>query len=483
MKQFFTVILTILFSNLLLAQVANKVPYAHIDHSTYINGLLQKQAKRGVKTASKMESLMAQSVRDNTGDSLIDSVRLMYRTVDTSIYDYNAMVYPYNYPYNTIPMFNNNMGTHTSPMVWFSAYYHWTVDPNTLSYGFYQEEFRDFDYHKNLLYDTALFADSSFIPNMTYSNSFNTNTVTGSYASIYQAGKSDSAYKQFFTYTSGNLTKDSIFEYSGGAWHLISKTFYSYNFSNDLIEIDSYANPTDTTFTQPLIEQYQYFNFYDGSHRLLNTLESQYDGSSLAPYIADTFAYTGAYNFHTSWKEYQYDVINKYWAPITNMTKHLNPAGLPDTVNIQSFDSLSNQWVPNIKDIVKYDSLNNPDSLMAYQYNFTSFPATPNFTTVYYYNYVTDPNSVNNISALNSNITIYPNPAYENITVGNIDNKNQLVSVALFDMQGRECERQDGKVKDGSLQLSVDYLAPGAYMLTLQDKAGAILARKLVVKE
>jgi hypothetical protein len=484
MKQVFTFTLTILFSNLVLAQAAKKIPVKLDQHHTFVSGMLQKQVKREFKNKSgKMESLMAQSTRDNTGDSLIDSVKLMYGPVDTSIYDYNALVYPFNYPYSTTPMFNNNLGNHTSPMVWFSAYYHWTVDPNTLSYIFYQEEFRDFDIHKNVSSDTALYADSSFIPNMTYDNNFNVSSVTSSYAFTYQAGKSDSAYKQFFTYTAGNLTKDSIYEYSGGKWHLVSKTLYAYNISNDLIEIDSYSNPTDTTFTKPLIEQFQYFNFYDGSHRLLNVYEKQYDGANLTPYVTDTFAYTGAYMYHTSWKEYQYDGINKYWAPITYMTKHVNASGLPDTVNIQAFDSLANQWVPYTLDIVKYDSVNNPDSLLAFEYNFTAFPATPNFTTVYYYNYVSDPNSVNNISAANNNITVYPNPAHENITLSGISNKNPTVWVNVYDMQGRMCGKQEIAVKDGNVELPVDYLVPGLYMLTLQDGAGAMLSRKLVVKE
>jgi hypothetical protein len=485
MKQLLTLIFLTLFSTIILAQSGNKKVDELKRHRALVNEMLQSQAKRDVKSKSvkKMESLMAQSTRNNTGDSLIDSVRVMYGSVDTAIYDYNTMVYPYNYPYSTSPMFNNNLGSHTSPQVWFNAYYHWTVDPNTLTYVFYQKEFRNMDFHKEIFKDTALYADSSFIPNMTYANNFNAGNVISSYSFIYQAGVSDSAYKQFFNYAAGKLTKDSTYEYSGGTWHLVSKSFYSYNISNDLIQIDNYANTTDTTFTKPLPEQFQYINSYDGSHRMLTVYAKQYDGANLAPYVADTFAYTGSYNYHTSWKEYQYDGINKYWAPITYMTKQLNVSGLPDTVNIQAFDSLANQWVPYTRDVIKYDSVKNPDSLLDYEYNYVSFPSTPNFTTLYYYNYVTDPNTVNNITGSNNNIRIYPNPAHENITVSGIESKNAMARITLCDMQGRICVKENIVVKNGSFQLPVGRLTSGAYILTIQDAAGAMLGRRLVTKE
>jgi hypothetical protein len=486
MKQLFTLIFTIVLSNALFAQSEKKVSAGLLQQRAYVESMLQNQLKQDLKKKAPihMESLKAQSTRDNTKDSLTDSVRIMFGSIDTSIYDYNVMVYPYNYPYNTSPMFNNNLGNFTYPKIWFTSYYHWTVDPNTLDYGFYQEEFRGMDFHKNIFRDTALYVDSSFIPNMTYANSFDiSNNVISSYSFVYKAGISDSAYKQFFAYTAGNLSKDSTYEYSGGTWHLVSKTFYTYDVSNNLIQIDNYANTADTTFTKPLPEQFQYINTYDGSHRMLTVNIKQYDGLNLKPYVADTFAYTGAYAYHTSWKEYQYDLIQAYWAPMTYMTKHVNVNGLPDSINIDAFDSVMNKWVPYTKYIVKYDSLKNPDRLLSYQYNFVSFPATPNFTTIYYYNYIVDPNAVNNISAANSSIKVYPNPANETVTLSGIDGKSSSVSITLYDMQGRICGKEGLSAINGIAQLPVDYLASGAYILSIQDETGVILGRKLMIKE
>lgn len=488
MKQLFTSLIAIVFANTLFAQSSKKALTQLDEYRVYINYMLQNREKRGVKSNSPihMESLMAQSTRDNTVDSLRDSVRIFFGFVDTSMYDYNTMIYPYNYPYNTSPMFNNDMGIYTNPRVWFTSYYHWTVDPNTLEYRFFQQESRQFDWRKNLLMDTMLYADSSTIPNMTYFNTYDaSNKITAGYAFTYQAGKADSLYKQYFSYSGGLLVKDSTYQLVSATWHLVSKTFYTYNVSSDLVQIDNYANPIDSTFTKPLVEWFQYTNTYDGSHRMLTVYAKQNDGKTLAPYVADTFAYAGPQTFHTSWKEYQYDGINKYWAPISYMTKFLNLSGLPDSINMMSFDSLSNKWVPNIKYIAKYDSLNNPDSLLEYDYSYVSFPSKPDFTTRYYYNYILDPNGINNLAGTNDNIKLYPDPASESITVSGINNAggNHVVCLTLSDMQGRVYERQYANVKNGKIDFNVSYLTHGSYLLTIQDGAGIMLGRKQFIKE
>ena len=483
MKQLFTLALAILCSITILAQPAKKQGDNISRHQAFINGILKAQAKYGTRklTANKIESLVAQSTRDNSKDSLIDSVRVMFGNEDTSIYDYNAMVYPYNYPYNTSPLFNNCQGNFTSPRVSFKAYYHWTVDPNTLTYGFYQSEFRSLDFKKEILNDTALYADSSFIPNMTSVNTFNAVGINSSYSFTYNAGKSDSAYKQFFTYFGLNYTKDSIYEYSGGTWHLISKTFYTYDLSNNLVQIDNYANPTDTTFTKPLIEQFQYINTFDGSHRMLTSNAKQYDGTSLAPYVADTFAYVGANIFHTSWKEYQYDGINKYWAPMSYTTKHIGAIGLPDSVNIQTYDSLASQWVPFTKEAIKYDSLKNPDSLLAYQYHLNTFPASPNFTTVYYYNYITDPNAVNELNVEGENLKVFPNPGTGKFVVQPTGFSQQW-SVEIYNVMGEKIFTHY-PIPTTQYWVDLSGFPSGVYMFMVKDREGAISARKLVVKE
>jgi hypothetical protein len=251
--------------------------------------------------------------------------------------------------------------------------------------------------------------------------------------------------------------------------------------SNNLIQIDNYANPTDTTFTKPLIEQYQFVNKFDGSHRMLSTYEKQNDGVNFEPYVADTFAYTGSYTYHTSWKEYQYDIIHAYWAPQTYMYKHVNINGLPDTIHIDAFDSLSDKWVYYTKQVAEYDSLKNPDTLFSYQFNYVTFPTKPTFTTKYYYKYITDPNAVNTITD-SRNIIVYPNPAHNSLTVSGLKNTTEVIA-SIYDMQGRLCCNQNITGINSTIGINTENLVAGTYLLTITDKTGTVLHRQLVIKQ
>jgi hypothetical protein len=194
-------------------------------------------------------------------------------------------------------------------------------------------------------------------------------------------------------------------------------------------------------------------------------------------------AYMGTLTYHTAWREYQWDVINSYWAPMFNMTKTLNTLNLPDTVNIQGFDSLLNSWVPQSMYVMHYNSFNDPDKLYDYEYNFTSFPSTPSFTTTYYYQ--TYQNNAG-VSALSSNLlhfNIYPNPsadvlhiAESNVTIGT------KLTIALFDMQGH-LVKQEETIWTGGKDLSLSALSPGSYFLSIGEVSGHALFNTVILKQ
>ena len=380
MKYIFILALSLLSANFLFAQKGNKVAVSP-KQKQVLSMLLQQheQHSNAMKTTAGVSTdrVIGQSTHDSMS-VLDDSVTLNYATNMTSAYDFNMMDYSYNYPYSASPMFNY-AGVFTKPQVLFDTFLHWTQDPFTLVYGLYEAVSAGYDASKNLVSYLDLFTDSVTNANMSYINRFNAahNIDTG-YWFRESAGMPDSAFKQFFSYsTAGVLTKDSVYEYHAGSWHMVARSLYTYDASNDLTQIDYFANDTDTSFTQPLQEKEQYINTYDASNRLLTVLTKLYTGAVLDSYVQDTFAYTGTHVFHTSWKEYQYDPINTYWAPMFFMSKTINAAGFPDTVNIDGFDSIMNAWVPQTMDVINYNSFNLPDSLHEYDYDFTSFPSTP----------------------------------------------------------------------------------------------------------
>ncbi len=483
MKHFIFLLIASGFTLISVGQSNKIISKQFPNHTFMLSGLMQEQ--NNTAQGSRMvpsERVIEQSTYDNYFHTKSDSVKLNYVLNGISTYDFSMLLYPYNYPYSTSPTFNY-LGIFTKPQVEYNSYSHWTINPNTLIYGFYEKDLAGYDIYKNLIKDTALFADSSIFPNKTFINNFNASALIDSSRSyVYQAGVSNKAFKQLFSYTATNkVLKDSTYEYSGGAWHLVSKTFYTYDVSNNLIQIDNYSNNADLTYTLPLVEQLKYTNTYDASNRLKTVHTSYFDGTSLMPSVIDTFAYTGTYSFHLSWKEYQYDAINSYWAPMTFMTKTLNGGGFPDVITIKTFDSLANAWVPSVKQMMTYNTNNNPTKLDEYIYNFTSFPSSPDFTTHYYYESFVNTTSLNDQVKQIENITVYPNPANNILNISGIDKKKTKALVSLYDMQGRILTNQEIMIVNGNSQLSISDFSRGNYLLLVRDEAGDIIASQPLV--
>jgi Secretion system C-terminal sorting domain len=460
------------------------------NHRSVLNALLapQKVNERiaAAKTTSGISSerVIAQSTRDNTLATLNDSLNLKYRANGSSLYDYNTMLYPYNYPYSTTPMFNY-AGTFTKPQVLCDTLRHWTVDPNTLVYGLWETDLANYNALMNLTDYKALYVDSALIHNKVYANTFNTaNNITLGYTSNWIGGATDSAFKQYFTYNAFNkLVKDSTYELHLGVWRIVSKTFYTYDVSNNLIQIDEYANTTDTSMLLPLIEQLKYINSFDGTNRLLTVEADYYTGVTLSPYVRDTFAYSGGMTYHNSWKEYQWDAINSYWNPAFYMTKVIGVSGHPDTVLIKGFDSLLNAWVPQIMDVMHYNTSNDPDTLKDYEYNFTSYPSTPSFTTIYYYEPYTMTLGLDKVVLHPDNARVFPNPANNMVTITGLNAPlNSIVSIAIVDVSGRIHYRET-HCWNGATQISLRDLTPGTYWLAITDASGKTVHHETIVKQ
>ena len=456
-------------------------------HKRILGVLMQgNHNKAAMKSTSGVpsERVIAISNRDNTLATLNDSVSFKYGANKGSSYDFNTMIYAYNYPYYTSPVFSF-AGIFSKPQLFFDTMRHWTVNPNTLVYGYYETDYATYDVNKNTTAYTELYKDSAIYPNMKFINKFTVaNNIDTGYAFNYIAGHSDSAFKQFYAYNTMNrLTKDSTYEYHGGSWHLVSKTLYTYNVSNDLIQVDNYSNTTDTTFTLPLIEQLQYINTYDASHRLLTVASSYYNGTIFAPYVRDTMTYTGTHTYHSTWKEYQYDPINTYWAPMSYMSKHLNLAGYPDTVYINGFDSLLNAWIPQTMDVVHYNTFNDPDTLKDYEYNFTAYPATPDFTTIYYYQSYLITTGTELTPEIQDEVVIYPNPLTDHFTISQLNvAPDARISVSIINSLGQIISRETMNWQ-GNKQIETAALAPGTYWVLISDGQGKILHRKSIIKQ
>lgn len=486
MTRFITLLIAVLMTNSVFAQSAYKQSLTG-RHNQMVNALLQMQQNNKVAaktTATTKYRLKARSIRDNTLNTLIDSVDLVYGGFRGSTYDYNTMLFPFNYPYLTTPMWNNSGGIFTKPQVLFDTLRRWLVNPNTLWYGYYQTDIATYDTGSKLTNYMALYADSAIYPNTIHANTFTSaKNISMGISSNWVGGVADSAFKQYFSYNSSNrITKDSTYELHLGVWRIASRTTYTYDGSNNLTQIETYANMTDTSFLLPLVRQLKYVNTYDGSNRLLTINDSFYNGTSaLEAYMKDTFAYTGAYTFHTSWKQHQFDPIDGTWNPQFYMSKHLNSINLPDTVNIRGWDSILNSWVPSTMYIVHYNANSDPDTLKDYQYNFTSFPGTPNFTTKYYYQTFIDNTGVEQLPLAN-NTKVFPNPTTNAFSITGLNvTQNAIVNYSLLNVNGQVMYKECSPWR-GEAQINVESFTPGMYWIIIQNNAGQIIHQQSILK-
>ncbi len=488
MKQIFIFLAFLSVGPALFAQLAGNSG-RQVKHIQYINALLQQNNKAVAvaksTTGLTLERVIAQSTRDNTTNALVDSFNLKYTKLRTSKFDYNSMLYPYNYSYSTSPMFNF-LGVFTTPQVMYDTCMRWTVDPFTNVYGPYEINYAVYDSPaNNLKRFKDIFFDSTNNDQMSYVDSFNSahNIALGYWFNL-NLGVADSAFKQYFEYSTANkLAKDSVYELHLGVWRLASKTNYTYDVSGNLTQIDQFSNVADTSFLLPLIEYEKYVNTYDGSNRLLTVLTSLYNGTTLAQSMKDTFAYSGALTYNNSWKEHQFDPINNYWAPMISVQKHIGTTlNLPDTVNTYSFDSLLNSWIPAQMDVMHYNTMHDPDSMRSYLYSWTSFPATPNYTKVYYYGTYIDNSGVEQ-NVVNSRALVYPNPVTNVLTVvlpGIATNTR--VTITLLNTGGQMVSRQ-AIAWQNDAQISISDLIPGSYWVLIQGPGGNIIDSRQIVKQ
>lgn len=479
MKNIFTIAIVLLVTLNVEAQQSKKRLLTR-GHNQLINALLQqnKAEYNKAKTTAGVptQRVIAQSTRDNTLAALSDSVELKYNGMRKSLYDYNNMIYPYNYTYSTSPMFDF-AGIFTSPQVKYDTYLHWTIDPFSMpTFVFYESNIATYDTNNNQTSFKETFPDT-LNDDRLYYNSFNSNNSINSGLWInMNTGIPDSAFKQFFSYgTTGKLVKDSIYEYHLGSWKLVAKTTYTYSGTGNLLQIDHFANLTDTTFLLPLIQQSKYLNTYDASNRLSTVHTSFFDGTVLGEYVRDTFGYSGTLPYHNSWKQHQYDPIHGTWWPQYYMSKHITGAK-PDTIYHKGWDSIANAWTPTSMQIVGYNTYNDPDTIQQYQYNWTAYSLTPDYTTVYYYETFMDTTPVLGNNKLSTSektsIILYPNPTTNEIHL-ELPAKSSKLSICIYNSNGQIMSRQESYNTSHQI-VAVNHLASGVYLIEIVTDNGKI---------
>lgn len=94
------------------------------------------------------------------------------------------------------------------------------------------------------------------------------------------------------------------------------------------------------------------------------------------------------------------------------------------------------------------------------------------------------PSAVNTVTAMANNVSVYPNPAHDQLTV-NLDLKNDIQgNICLYNALGQNIHTiYEGKLAKGKYQLSDHFNLPaGVYQLVVKDKGQVLKTERLLVQ-
>jgi len=295
-------------------------------------------------------------------------------------------------------------------------------------------------------------------------------------------------YIYYFYNTTGLLVKDSTVTYTG-SWVPQYRDAYYYNSHGYVIHVD------DSAYSSGVWADEAHINFsYNSEDELRFDTVYENTGTSWASVENDTFGYVPGANYWTSL--YSRIIFGTNWQ-IAVETKHVNSSFMPDSLSI--WETASPSMNPNAyanhllyaeKFAFTYDGYNNPTVDMQYHYTVTDtiagtgyYDTTADETDYFYYqNYIAA--AVTKVNVPTPNVTIYPNPAGNtlNVTIADITNSANT-TLRLENMMGQTVMSKTLPWTVATQSLSLSGIAPGMYVLQVQDDKGNMISTKKVIKQ
>jgi len=291
-------------------------------------------------------------------------------------------------------------------------------------------------------------------------------------------------YVFFYYNTAGELVKDSTATYTG-TWGPTNLDAYYYNSHGYVIHVDDSAYNTGAWVDQVHV------NFgYNSENELKFDTVSVNTGSAWINYEIDTFGYvTGADYWTALYSNFAYGA---QWETEIE-TKHVNSSFMPDSFSVMvtgSNSSYTNNYVYAEKVAYNYDSYNNPTTDRQYYYTVTDMTVGTGYydTTAdeidhyYYQNYIAA--AVAKVNAPTPTVTVYPNPASNilNVTITDITS-GANTSLRLTNIIGQTVISKTLPWTAATQSLPLTGIAPGIYILQVQDDKGNTLSTQKVIKQ
>lgn len=243
----------------------------------------------------------------------------------------------------------------------------------------------------------------------------------------------------YYTYdVNGNLSQMLTLEWNGSSWDSLSRTTHTYYTNNKL--------------------QMSVSEIYD-----TNALVLAWQNTEL-----DTMGYH--VNGRINYREYrEWDSLAAEWVNTDLETRGYNSNDELVTAIFSTWDDNNSMWETEGDVKLVYNNDANLALIEAYMYiNGVRIPVPVFIQNIYYEHYFDVGIEKNPVAGA---VTVYPNPAKEYINVQL--NSNRSMQIKLTDMSGRIARTVPAEAGIRQITMSTSGLAPGNYILTVEDGASA----------
>jgi len=290
----------------------------------------------------------------------------------------------------------------------------------------------------------------------------------------------DTSTLSFYFYNSSNqLVADSLISWNApGSWNPSQKDFYSYT-SGNLTNSTSWFDSSGVW-----IEEADYIITYNADNTIHTDSVSQNAGTGLIPSGVETFGYTPGADF---WTDLQLIVYGPFGGGIIEtdeLTKHVAGSGLVDTFYISSNTPTGPPPVVEKIGFI-YDSYNNPTTYYEFVQDNTTlaYPTSPSDIGHYYYEPYQSSASVKSVVASAENIQVYPNPATDVLTISRPDAvQGSATVITLTNSIGQTVRTMNTPWMNTTETFPLGGLTSGTYILTIQGQSGNVIYTQKVVK-
>ncbi len=455
-------LLSLLFIASVLCFTAMGQPFGPEYHREHVEAILKRQSAnaQASKTTGVYERVVAASTYMPSfwPIKMYDSARYAYSTERGSSFDFGAMAYDASY-----------LGSAPATTgVLCDSYTRWKINGNNTALNIAERHNSTYNFEKQ---------------------------VTGYWQYLYNNNQQGSVNRYVNSFDAQNtLLMTEGFNLTGTSWHSFSRSYYYYD-AQGLLTTDS----TFMTYTPTPELQYVTRNYYlpggllDSSSTDKQTSGWTHYSDHVCRYYATGQLMTSVIRYNsdpnTQMKDsFAYDAANQSlqlkasfkfngnWYETNTQERHLNIAGLPDTIYAMFYNTGL-----QMRDTFYWES---------FQYNASGLPVTTHrvhkYSTgldhdrYYYYEpYTTGIKTAGMITDLN----IYPNPTNNIITITSTQLLAKNLHIQLYNTMGQLLINDQLVWSNNSYQLSLAGYGEGMYWVVIKDEAGAVLCSKSILKK